>query len=370
MKSIIRNILLEEVEKKSRYLKINDSRLGKVILQEIENYDDGDDYYEIEGLFTDISEKYAIEKEYVKFIYFKNLIDQGNDPEKESYLSDWLYKVSDVMSFLIDSGYYNKFINLTHFNDIWKIGDDKYVFIVDSWYDFSYLFDDPYIPEQVLSEDWAEIFDTWYGTDLDEIFNSLNDKGIRVIQDFIIENVSHIVDIGHREEFNEHGMGITGAVGSDEEGVIDVQSNVENIRQITDNYNLLLLVDEGDFPEKDELISNLKSAYNNSYNGAAEDELFEQIKSQIEDFLGSEGNWEGKVLHFPVSQEMKDLVDKYVEELNMNPISEHGDFLHMITWMAENHDTALDSPNMDYYYPDHTKVESWFNEVLGDYVYL
>jgi hypothetical protein len=54
----------------------------------------------------------------------------------------------------------------------------------------------------------------------------------------------------------------------------------------------------------------------------------------------------------------------------MNPISEHGDFLHMLTWMAENHRTYLDTPNMDYYYPDHTKVEKWFNEVLGDYIYI
>jgi hypothetical protein len=367
MKSIIKNILLEEVAKKSMYLKMNDGKFGNAIRRHLEkDVTWGDIDYEM----SELAEKYAIPEEYIKFITFKYIVDEGDDPEKEMYLDNWLYKASDPMAFFKDSGYYDKFIDITHFHDIIKTGDDKYVLLIDSWYDLSYLFDDAYIPEAVLSEDWAELYDAW-GTSLDEIFNTLNDRGIRIIQDFIIQNVDKIYDIGHREEFNEHGMEITGAVGTDEEGIIDVKSNVENIRQITDNYNLLLLVDEGEFPEKDDLISNLKNAYNNAYNGVAEDELFGQMKSQIEDYLGSEGKWEGDVLHFPVSQQMKDLIDRYVEELHMNPITEHSDYLGMLNHIANQiSGYSLSVPDMNYFYPDHSKLETWFNEVLGDYIYL
>jgi hypothetical protein len=152
------------------------------------------------------------------------------------------------MAFLKESGFYDEYVDINNFMDI-KIIGDKIFLQVDGWYDFKDLFDSEYVAEQVLAEDWAELFDSW-NTDLNEIFNTLNERGIKIIQDFIIENVDKIYDIGHREEFNEDGMEMTGDVGSDEEGVIDVKSNVENIRQITDTYNLLLLVDEGEFPEK------------------------------------------------------------------------------------------------------------------------
>jgi hypothetical protein len=366
MKSIIKNILLEEVAKKSIYLKMNDGKFGNAIRRHLEkDVTWGDIDYEMDEL----AEKYAIPAEYIKFITFKYIVDEGDDPEKEMYLDNWLYKASDTMAFLKESGFYDEYVDINNFMDI-KIIGDKIFLQVDGWYDFKDLFDSEYVAEQVLAEDWAELFDSW-NTDLNEIFNILNDRGIKIIQDFIIENVEKIYNIGHREEFNEDGMEMTGAVGSDEEGVIDVKSNVENIRQITDTYNLLLLVDEGEFPEKDELISNLKSAYNNSYNGVAEDELFQKMKGEIESHLGSEGKWDGNVLMFDVTNKIYDYIDAYITEIERNPTTEHSEFMGILYQLSrEISGYDLDTPSTDYFYPDHSKLENWFNEVLGDYIYL
>lgn len=362
MKSIIRNILLEKVVNKTNYLKINDSKIGNAIRGHLdEDITWGDLDYEME----EMAEKYAIPAEYIKFITFKYIIDNGYNPEDEYPLHVWLYKVTDTMAFIKDSGFYDEYVDITRFSDI-DIKDGRVYFYATSWYDFKDLFDNKYVAEQLLSEDWAELYDAW-DTDLTEIFDTLNDRGIKIIQDFIIDSVTEITEIGHREEFDY----MTGDVGSDNEGVITISDNVDNIRSINDTYNLMLLVDEGEFLEKDDLISNLKSAYNNAYNGVAEDELFQEMKKEIERHLGGEGKWKKKVLMFDVTNKIYDYIDKYIDYLNSNPTTEHSDFMGVWYDLSKDiNDYGLDTPRVDYFYPDNDKLVEWFNEILVDHIYL
>lgn len=357
MKSIIRNILLEEVEKKSMYLKINDSKLGNFIRQNI----DLEDYnFEILTGIEEMSDEYGIEQEYIKFIWFKHLIDNEEDPEDSNYglpMDEWLYRVSDKKAFCRDSGFITQWVNPLNFGDIETKGK-KILFGVGGWYEFADLFDEKTLAENVLSEDWAELYDVW-GTDMGEIFNNLNETGIRKIQDYIIENVDEIVEIGHREEFWD--------LTENTNGVITIAGNEDYIRGIDDNYTLYVLVSDGEFDGKDELYRNIKSAYNNAYNGVAEDEIFIELKNSIEDLLGSEGKWEGSELVFDVSSVIYDLTYTYLFESHTNPLTEHSDFIDMLIMYHKEYTYALDVPNMSYFYPDSNKIEEWFNDSLSDY---
>jgi hypothetical protein len=95
------------------------------------------------------------------------------------------------------------------------------------------------------------------------------------------------------------------------------------------------------------------------------------MKGEIESHLGSEGKWDGNVLMFDVTNKIYDYIDAYITEIERNPTTEHSEFMGILYQLSrEISGYDLDTPSTDYFYPDHSKLENWFNEVLGDYIYL
>jgi len=315
-------------------------------------------------------------------------------PEPDSFLRNY-FNENDIINLLDGSGWLDKYYTLDSFiihpskenkrkepksvyGDIQMEGDKIYL-ICDYWSDFSILFnkDDRDIAERVLSEDWDELFDTWGYTNLEEICDSLSDKAILYVINHIIENLDYIAELGHRDEFTEQ----MGEVGTDMEGVIDIKRFANDLRNI-DGYNLGILIEEGSVIDGsdtlDEVERGLRSAYNNAYNGAAEDELFKDMKNEIVPTIGSEGEWdmvkskkEGvsdkHILKFDVTDKFMEYNLNYLECQGEFPQYQEHYFLNVIEEYLDCMGEMLETPDMGYFYPDSTKVEEYLNyNVLGN----
>jgi hypothetical protein len=366
MKSLIRKILLEE-KKMSRYDRIKNSKIKKYTDKYLTKAAGGDKYISAREEISHLEETLSLDYTDASFLVFTWLFENDYDVLSYDKMDEYLYKSDDPVGFLKSSGYYDAEIKPTDFQDIEGTEDGKLILRVDGWSDFKEYFDEEEIAERVLGEDWAELFDTWGHTDLDEICGALNDKAILDVINHIIDNVDYIGEIGHRDEFTEQ----MGEVGSDMEGVIDVKRFANDLRNI-DGYNLCILIDEGTDIDGgdtlDEVERGLRSAYNNAFNGAAEDEIFTQLREEIEDYLGSKGKWDGEELVFDVTDSVVSITDEFIEMAQLDPLPEHGSFIYMTIYLFEEHIEHLRTPDMGYFYPDSTKVKEYLSDNIGDYL--
>lgn len=356
MRYIIKKIL-QENKNTSIYLKIDSSKIGNTIKKALDTDVEWDN---IDNEIDDLSERYALDKEYVKFIVFKYIVDEDGDPEEDMYMVDWLYKITYPLDFIKDSGYYEKFLNPNELRDLVEIDENNYKLEVDGWEEFKDWFDDIDLAYRILNEDWAELYDSW-DIGIEEIFDILDEKGIKTIKDYILENVDMIEVV---DDMNLDSI-------IDETGNIDVNKHSNTIGMFNQS-EILDIIRNGEFESKDDLIHSLRNAYNNAYNSAAEDEIFMSLKNDIERFLGAEGTWEGKNLVFNVS---KKIINKCTEEFFLdshnNPISYHGSFMYMMSDYFREYASSRDklkTPDMNYFYPDHRMVSKNFNEILLDYL--
>ena len=106
-------------------------------------------------------------------------------------------------------------------------------------------------------------------------------------------------------------------------------------------------------------------------NRPGEDELFGNVRDEIEGFLGSEGKWveikkddgssQGQQLHFDIT----DIFYKYMvismEEQSEMPGEYYGEYYDVLSSVLYERNEELSTPNMDYYYPNSTKTEEYFN---------
>ena len=278
-------------------------------------------------------------------------------------LCDFTYRSNDVMGLLKASGYYDEYVlNRDSFRDIKKTEDGRILFSVDHWVDFAPLFRNEGVAEQVLSEDWFELYG-YYDHPITEVVDALSDENVKYVIEAIIEKHEgeSISGLEHREEFED-------LLNEDGDLVID-----DRLKTITDSYNLGILLSESELVDSD-ISSDLTNAYSNAYNSAAEGELWEEAKDKIEGYLGSEGKWTGEksnTLTFDVTDKYDELIDEYIEYDGDNPLDEYFSFIGMLEDTFKNHFSSSDMltfrSNLDYFYPNSDNVERDFNDNIGSY---
>jgi hypothetical protein len=138
---------------------------------------------------------------------------------------------------------------------------------------------------------------------------------------------------------------------------------------VNDTETILRLIDEEDI--FNDLRSELTSQYRWAYEQSAEDEIFGNLKDEIEGFLGSKGKWEevkdkegnikGQVIRFDITDIFYKYMISAIGAQAEMPGEYHGDYVTMLSEVLDYEDEELSSPDMGYFYPDSTKTEEYFN---------
>jgi hypothetical protein len=362
MKLIIGKILKEQIDSKSHLKKLKDSPLKTISFKLIDKYIQLHpiltNYSDVEGLIDNISEKLALSYSDASFFIFSYLIDENDDPTDHRGLSDWLYKVTlgEELDFLKLSGYYDNFMDYRKFDDLEFTEDGKTYLNVADYSEFAYWFDDANLAESVFGEDWLDLFDLW-DLGLEEICNYLDEPTLLYLIDVIASENDYLVELGHREEWEE--------IVTDD-GVLNLTPfNVSYIKSSIDSYNMNVLISESNL-SGGEIERHLRSSFSSAYNLAAEDELFEQFKGEIEDFMGTKIEIVEDGLRIDVTNSVEKLTDQYFTESHENPIDQHSTLLDMLNGLFEYYIDKLYTFDSGYYYPDHRKVEEHFNYMVKE----
>lgn len=361
-------LIKEENEKISSYEKIKSHRIFPHLLDFIKYKENQESDYmysthHYSEIIDEMVENYGIPYTLGAFTLLYYLIEDGFDPQEIMSLSDYTYKSKDVMGLLKASGYYDEYVlNRDSFRDIKKTEDGRILFSVDHWVDFAPLFRNEGVAEQVLSDDWFEMYG-YYNYPITEIVDALSNENVKYVIEKIIEDYrgEEISGLDHREEFedllNENG-----------DLVID-----DRLKTITDSYDLGILLSESELSESD-FIDELNRSFNSAYNSAAEGELWKEAQDEIEGYLGSEGKWtgeKGETLTFDITEKYDELINEYIEDIGDNPLDDYFSFIGMLEYMFKSHFSSSDmldfSSNLDYFYPDSSNVERDFNDNIGGY---
>jgi len=362
------NLIKEENKKISSYEKIKSHRIFPHLLGFIKDKENEESDYmysthHYSEIIDEMVENYGIPYTLGAFTLLYYLIEDDVDPHEIMTLGDFTYRSNDVMGLLKASGYYDEYVlNRDSFRDIKKTEDGRILFSVDHWVDFAPLFRNEGVAEQVLSEDWFELYG-YYDHPITEVVDALSDENVKYVIEAIIEKHEgeSISGLEHREEFED-------LLNEDGDLVID-----DRLKTITDSYNLGILLSESELVDSD-ISSDLTNAYSNAYNSAAEGELWEEAKDKIEGYLGSEGKWTGEksnTLTFDVTDKYDELIDEYIEYDGDNPLDEYFSFIGMLEDIFKNHFFSSDMltfrSNLDYFYPNSDNVERDFNDNIGSY---
>ena len=292
-------------------------------------------------------------------VIFEYLMSIGADPLEYFTFDDLKsrYYGDQIVNLLNNTGWFDEYMKDEHafpqdFHDITKKGGRIYL-SVDRWDEFTSLFDsmsDRNLAERVLGEDWAELYG-YFDVDWEsDVVDNLNEKSITHIKEHIKEHDF----IG--QEMSEFSM-------DDEHG------NILTEDMVNDTETILRLIDE----EKilDNLRSELTNQYSWAYEQAGEDELFGNLKGEIEGFLGSEGKWEdvkdkegnikGQVILFDITDIFYKYMISSMEENSEMPGEYYGDYISMLSGVLDYTGERLSAPDMGYFYPDSTKTEENFN---------
>lgn len=361
-------LIKEENKKISSYEKIKSHKIFPHLIDFIKNKENEESNYlysihHYTEIIDEMVENYGIPYTLGAFTLLYYLIQDNVDPQEIMSLSDFTYRSNDVMGLLKASGYYDEYVlDRDSFRDIKKTEDGRILFSVDHWIDFAPLFREEGIAEQVLSEDWFELYD-YYDHPITEVVDALSNENVKYVIETIIEKHrgESISGLEHREEFED-------LLNEDGDLIID-----DRLKTITDSYNLGILLSESELLDSD-ISSDLNSAYNSAYNSAAEGELWEEAKNEIEGYLGSEGKWtgeKGNILTFDITDKYNELINEHIEDSGGNPLDEYFSFIDMLEYGFKNHFSGSDMLtfryNLNYFYPDSSNVEKNFNDNIGSY---
>ena len=269
-------------------------------------------------------------------------INKGKNPMEILDFSDLLYYNRDELIPILDEiGFHDKF-NIFENSEFWDIEFDEngeVFLIVDDWVDFAVLFDEDERTtiENVVSEDWFEIFDMYY-VDIRDFIDDIDTKSLLVIKEHIIDNY-----LG--DELDEGGV-IT----------IEMLSDFDTIKDMIQNESSL-----------EELKSDLERFYGDAYDITAENELFERFLNELKDFFGvSDINWNEKnKLKIKITDLYKEYSIEYLNDFLNLPVEDHSRFLDLLSELLyENNDRLSLGINLDYFQPDTYKVDENLNDII------
>jgi len=269
-------------------------------------------------------------------------INKGKNPMEILDFSDLLYYNRDELIPILDEiGFHDKF-NIFENSEFWDIEFDEngeVFLIVDGWVDFAELFNkyERTTIENVVSEDWFEIFDMYY-VDIRDFIDDIDTKSLLVIKEHIIDNY-----LG--DELDEGGV-IT----------IEMLSDFDTIKDMIQNESSL-----------EELKSDLERFYGDAYDITAENELFERFLNELKDFFGvSDINWNEKnKLKIKITDLYKEYSIEYLNDFLNLPVEDHSRFLDLLSELLyENNDRLSLGINLDYFQPDTYKVDENLNDII------
>ena len=269
-------------------------------------------------------------------------INKGKNPMEILDFSDLLYYNRDELIPILDEiGFHDKF-NIFENSEFWDIEFDEngeVFLIVDGWVDFAELFNkyERTTIENVVSEDWFEIFDMYY-VDIRDFIDDIDTKSLLVIKEHIIDNY-----LG--DELDEGGV-IT----------VEMLNDEDNLKDMIQNESSL-----------EELKSDLERFYGDAYNITAENELFERFLNELKDFFGvSDINWNEKnKLKIKITDLYKEYSIEYLNDFLNLPVEDHSRFLDLLSELLyENNDRLSLGINLDYFQPDTYKVDENLNDII------
>tara|TARA_R110000803_G_scaffold122919_1_gene190925 strand:- start:94 stop:1227 length:1134 start_codon:yes stop_codon:yes gene_type:complete len=325
----------------------------------------------------DVEKTFGLDEWDAKFFTFKWLVNNGYDSivrDGDDEIEYWVKSTDDKYQFLKDTGWWGKFYQPYKFIDVVEKGkgedSQKFIF-VDSYYEFKPLFDNEWISDAVFGDDDVEIFG-WANYPLEEVWDSVDDKGLQSILD-VLPSYTSEDNLFHNtpESFLD--------VVDPDTGSIPMDRRTINFIKDGDTSSLLYdLINESD--EFDELKGDMVNLYNRAYNDAAHSELFGVAMEELERFFGGTPKWvqvpgsdknnELNMLEIPIKQE--DYDDLYKEWMNtFSDFPEHSYSGYIYSWgevLSESGD-ELRFPDLDYFYPNHNIVGDYFNESLRDNLY-
>ena len=311
------------------------------------------------------------------FFTFKWLVKHGHDPldsgGSDREIQYWVKNEDDGYQFLQDTGWWDKFFDPYEFNDIVEKGKgkNKQKFLqADSYYDFKPLFDQDWLSDVVLGDDYEEIFG-WYNYPLSEIWDNVDEKGLEAIIEALPSYAPKDGVIWVPESFEE----ITD--DGDDRVLID-QTFINFIKDGNTSSLLYDLIEEsGDF---DALKHDMINYYNIAYNDAAHSEIFDNAMSELESFFGEKPKWvtvpgpdKDTVLNkveIPIKQEdYDDLYRKWLDNFSDFPEHSYSEYIDSWGEVLDNDGGKLQLPDTQYFYPDHTRVDEYFNDALQQNLY-
>jgi len=210
---------------------------------------------------------------------------------------------------------------------------------VDNFHEFSVLFEESeqYIIENVVGEDWFELYDMNY-IKIDDIIDDINIESLNHIKEYIISNYLGL-------ELDDGGV-LTIELLNDEDTLKDMIINEELL------YDLKI---------------DLENLYGDAYNITAESELFDSFNNQLKDFFDvSEIKYNNKnEIEVNVTSLYKEYSKEYLDMFLYLPCSDHNSFLDVLTEVLNEDNNKLSlGINLDYYYPDQNKLEINFNDII------
>lgn len=356
MNKDIKNILLEYIDL-NKYKKFKDT-VYKYLDHELSESELEKDETDYEGKITTLpymmEGDFNIEKIDADGILFEYFLDKGEDPMTHITFDDLKsrYYGNDIINLLENSGWFDKYMEDEDafpqtFRDVEKKGDRFYL-VLDRWDELSGLFrnDDRDLVERILDDDWSELYG-YFDVDWEsDVVDNLNEKSITHIKDHI----------------KEHDF-----IGQEIYSMYDEHILTEDM--VNDTETILRLIDVEDI--FGDLRSDLSYQYRWAYEQAGEDELFGNLKDEIEGLLGSEGKWveikkddgssQGNQLHFDIT----DIFYKYMvismEEQSEMPGEYYGEYLDLLSVVLDETNEELSTTDMNYFYPNSTKTEENFN---------
>lgn len=314
----------------------------KVDSNEIDRFDDLIDY-----MVEETSEEFS-EGEIIKGILWY-YIEKNQNPKHILDFDDiFYYYRDDLIPILNEIGYHDKF-NIFEdcdgeYYDTFINSNGEIFLTLDNFTDFSEIFDidERVTIENVLDEDWFELFDMSYA-DINEFIDDIDLRSLMVIKEHIINNY-----LGNE---------------LDDGGVLTVEmlNDEDNLKHMIRNESSL-----------EELKYDLERFYGDAYNITAEDELFNNFLNELKGFFGVSDikyNDNNQIII-----NITDLYKKYsLEYLNYFlylPCEDHGNFLDVISAVLDEDDSLLSlGLNLDYYYPDQYKLGTNLNEIIVDNIY-
>jgi len=286
--------------------------------------------------------------------YLINVLD-----DKE-ILKKCVLELSDVT--IKEDGYYLQIGDKKNLADLFYGGGRdtsardvvKSVFDDDSWEPYSDTTDDVYR----------------------DVIEELNPENIERLKQYMLDTLTN-----WKIEVDDYGSPELLIELSEEEGIFYLTP--ENVGEVIgDEESMKYLMDEGYL---DELSSELFSIHYNAYNSAYENEIYNDVMSELETFFDTKsGKWESvpskynseKLIEYYSIKfnpnEVVNSIKNYVADRNLwgyydNNIENLGGWLNMMSELMENGDESyLDFRISDY--ADSSLVDRYINEMFGDYI--